>query len=1190
MEIDLIMILNVFLHCVHVHDTNDDFHYIHQLLDRCQMASCSSFKRNYRDRYMVHCVHSITTEEMHNLLFQQVVDKIRTILNQQIKMTNQIIQNKLKQFQMKGCAHRKHKSISQTLFRVGFILGYVEAKYFSLKEELVHNINEYFRISIGQYHTPKAIIHQQSAYYAQNYNEQSLPLSNILCMLIYCNYDSLQSEFSKTYRILTSTDTLQSVKKRHSHFCHLAKCLSESIASISVPVMGDKTNLFYHGIGDKLALISTANRGISIHVPLSTSSSRGIDAVFNRNNGIVVEFEDYIGGATQLPVGWLSDFTSEPEHLFIGGAGGLKFNNITNVDRILKDVLKALRLIDDAMNRQTNDEACRKARKIATQLLQCSLHPQSDKYLPFKIHPYEAELSARFFIGIDAVHVDCEMIEKCYPCLGRIVLNKRLKWVDIEVLIELFPNLSQVVVDVPNGVDVSTKWLLQIESDLKCITQQIKPTQVITLRININESVHWSQFSKHFEHNGFEISFQKMQNMNDVRHYVTFELSPPLLAPEASPPPHESSLIVNDDQGHPHSFVGTAEQAVGVQDIVSLSSDESDHKMDSHTEALSGFAPIKQQREHSFCDDIDTDATALSFMPLVDPCEGISMDSDETSLTSDSESMDYEHMQLVDQLEDIVNKEMDNLMSLYDQLMNVKKELLTSDNSGIISCPLLGCGANNSKKPTCNGNSQGNNKQAQNNGNVNGDNNGGDRQKESNNDGSGDKDKNTVPISQSASCNHLSTCPDCRLGWTQKCEQVKMFKALLLTLQTQHAHHVSFVGTLCEAIANAKAKGNKKSKSKNRRKPTDTMKAKQPSYNPPSYNDLNVKIPKAFADDTIPHITQEAIAPPNVYSYVKKSIVMQHNDQQLPMDQKNVIVNMDFHEAKSNEPLYCRMSKIQNQRYNWQLEHKLYTAAELASLGFTALAQSSRIPLQQDTGSELLSASIRDPQSVHDILRRCKWNDTPVFNTTQNYKRITLSIQQCKLNPMVERTLSNMDAAKSFIPILMFGERSHWVEHVAIVHIDMSDACIEDNKMDQDERDQVDINVGISLRCDAHGIRITGIHVDKEKISEQHQVLHPHVCHCLDGFNSNIHDIRVGNPDTVENKMKDLKQKYSAYKEFIHCFINSDPETYGTFQHQAQVLLMNENGALSNYLKSMDFRRSFSTPLSSPDYCLHSTY
>eukprot|EP01083_Nonionella_stella_P058949 154304_1 len=133
-----------------------------------------------------------------------------SILNQQVKMTNQIIQNKLKQFQMKGCAHSKHKFTSQTLFSVGFIfeydkggydirtehnndgnyIGYIEAKYSSLKEELLHN--EYPRIGIGQYHTElqKAIIHQQSPYYAQNYNEQSLPLSNILCMLIYGNYDS----------------------------------------------------------------------------------------------------------------------------------------------------------------------------------------------------------------------------------------------------------------------------------------------------------------------------------------------------------------------------------------------------------------------------------------------------------------------------------------------------------------------------------------------------------------------------------------------------------------------------------------------------------------------------------------------------------------------------------------------------------------------------------------------------------------------------------------------------------------------------------------------------------------------------------------------------------------------------------------------------------------------------------------
>eukprot|EP01083_Nonionella_stella_P291099 990551_1 len=408
-------------------------------------------------------------------------------------------------------------------FRADVIV--VKPTYSSLKEELLHNQTSVCaRISIGQYHTElqKAIVHQKSAYYAQHYHEQSLPLSNILCILIYCNYDSLQFAFSKTYRKLTPTETLQSVGERHSYFWHLGKCLLESMSSIGVPVMEDSVNSFYHGIGDKLVFPSTANRQF-VYGPLSTSSSFAAACVFtNNNNGIIVEFGDDIGFATQLPVGWLSDFTSESEHLFLGGAEGLKFINITIAEtgEEYKYVLQALELIHDAINRKTNDDVCRKVQKIAKQLLQCHLQPECDKYVAFNIHAYGAALSDRFFMGIETVHVHCEIIKECYAFLEGVVLDEGLNWIDMEVLIMLFPNVSQIVVEVQNGVDLRPDWLLQIESNLKCIRQS-KSEKLNTLRINIDCK---RNFNSHFEDNGFQISFQTMQNMNDVCHYVTFEL------------------------------------------------------------------------------------------------------------------------------------------------------------------------------------------------------------------------------------------------------------------------------------------------------------------------------------------------------------------------------------------------------------------------------------------------------------------------------------------------------------------------------------------------------------------------------------------------------------------------------------------------------------------------------------------
>eukprot|EP01083_Nonionella_stella_P157438 511164_1 len=145
------------------------------------------------------------------------------------------------------------------------------------------------------------------------------------------------------------------------------------------------------------------------------------------------------------------------------------------------------------------------------------------------------------------------------------------------------------------------------------------------------------------------------------------------------------------------------------------------------------------------------------------------------------------------------------------------------------------------------------------------------------------------------------------------------------------------------------------------------------------------------------------------------------------MEKDNVVVNLDFHETKSSESLYCVMSKIQHQRHDWQLKDKVYTADELDSMGIVTLPQSSRIACQKRNS---LSTFRFNAQSVNDIMQRCKWNIIPVYNITNNTKRITLSIEQSKLNPMVETALCTMDYENSLIPILMFDHESHWVEDI----------------------------------------------------------------------------------------------------------------------------------------------------------------
>eukprot|EP01083_Nonionella_stella_P174207 603219_1 len=266
---------------------------------------------------------------------------------------------------------------------------------------------------------------------------------------------------------------------------------------------------------------------------------------------------------------------------------------------------------------------------------------------------------------------------------------------------------------------------------------------------------------------------------------------------------------------------------------------------------------------------------------------------------------------------------------------------------------------------------------------------------------------------------------------------------------------------------------------------------------------------------------------------------------------------MDWYD-KSNEPLYCIMKRMHSDRnYKWRILNQLFTASEAMKLSDAPLPRSSRRHLQRMSAQFDLKQFTFDSQSIRRIIKQCKWNTIPVFKRKENKQRLTFSMTQEELNPIIQKSLANIENDTTrLIPILMFDNTSntHWIEHILVVHI------------------RSGIDIGISLRCGAthDGVQITGIHLDKEMILEQHEVLLSHsqhsddVCHCLDGFTSTINDMRVGDCDDLMNQMKCYKQKYHGFKLLALKFINGkDTEKYEILQQHAEAMVKHDNGSLS---------------------------
>eukprot|EP01084_Bolivina_argentea_P020639 38375_1 len=245
----------------------------------------------------------------------------------------------------------------------------ISPKFVNLKEELISNSLRQINVEQFNNEYQKATVYFNSLYYrklmksslyAKSYGSDkfdSFTKDNkiLLSILIYCNYDGLQYEFSKTYR--------QNVSE-HNNYYHLGLYLKIATHAFGASMNWDSK--LYHGIAEKLsfsAVMSSQcsgkggfwNNGVLIYCPLSTSSCFTVAANFaNHNRGLIIEFGYSASlsshGETFFSTSWLSDFPSEKEHLFIQCRLGISITNIIDPQsgkeyEIILECLNVLRFI-----------------------------------------------------------------------------------------------------------------------------------------------------------------------------------------------------------------------------------------------------------------------------------------------------------------------------------------------------------------------------------------------------------------------------------------------------------------------------------------------------------------------------------------------------------------------------------------------------------------------------------------------------------------------------------------------------------------------------------------------------------------------------------------------------------------------------------------------------------------------------
>eukprot|EP01084_Bolivina_argentea_P058113 106111_1 len=331
---------------------NTDLDAVTQIIDKihCCYSHCYDIGNRFTTKEQQ--IIEMNGTRNNNQLYDEKIATATQILSSKRKNTH--IYKRLNRFSLlNDVSNSDHKTINDKLYHLGVCFSYKESttkkysikpkkdqdsslieqlitkgimvstivtpKYSSLKDEMINNGITSITVEKFDNEYTKAKIHFNSNYCKTRYIKyrHGFTLHHILSLIIYCNCDNLQHQFSKTYR---------ENWHQHNEFYHLGKFLQSSVQSF-----GDETTLynyapgapvydFYHGAQGSLLFPywTIVSRGAVLNCPVSTSSVFAVAANF-ANNGLIFKFSDAKSGCSTryFPVSWLSDYPNESEYLFL---------------------------------------------------------------------------------------------------------------------------------------------------------------------------------------------------------------------------------------------------------------------------------------------------------------------------------------------------------------------------------------------------------------------------------------------------------------------------------------------------------------------------------------------------------------------------------------------------------------------------------------------------------------------------------------------------------------------------------------------------------------------------------------------------------------------------------------------------------------------------------------------------------
>eukprot|EP01084_Bolivina_argentea_P139913 246082_1 len=479
--VNILDILDDFLHIIHHHVTDAEFEFIFHQFSNCNINECDFYRRNNRNRNeekVNHDEHSMNDKQVFEMVCNQIIDRIhcyfchcydvgyRVLLKDQEQKTYMNTRMAKKYSQLQQYQNKIDALSTDNIYSIGikFIYGYpeelrsnankqhficIDPKYSNLKQELT--ANKICTINFAQYihEYNKAAVHHKSYYKKSNANWENMKIPHILCLMIYCNYTELQSQFSKTYR--------QNKGSQHIEFFYLGMCLKMAVNQFGTHCAKQTQYIFYHGIGERLVFPEYVHQ-IYINCPLSTSISFAVASNFaGSGDGLVIQLNGNTAASSShgpllspiyFSVEWLSDFGNEKEYLFIQNNCGTRGLHIVDIHDFSNNcnyeiMLIALKQIDNFLSNGQFVSVGKPMYLLIEHIILNQLSYTFNTCPTFKsLNEYAQKMCRAFFRGRKCIRLSYSQYIQNFQQLFKVLFDKKYECIQFEAVHALCSNVE----------------------------------------------------------------------------------------------------------------------------------------------------------------------------------------------------------------------------------------------------------------------------------------------------------------------------------------------------------------------------------------------------------------------------------------------------------------------------------------------------------------------------------------------------------------------------------------------------------------------------------------------------------------------------------------------------------------------------------------------------------------------------